>query len=250
MHFARLQRLNMAKVLVVEDDTFMQEALTDFLRSENHTVEMAINAKEALDRIRFYHYDLVILDWELPGGSGLDILTRTRQKLAACPVLMLTGRKSQDDRVAGFEAGADDYLCKPFSMRELRVRLQALLRRPREAADAAQTVAAQTVADRARLSYKLDSADSTLVCKNTSRKLKLLPKEFAVMELLMHHFDSFVSVENIASTVWNTELSDCEDAIRTCIKRLRQRINTELNLLFIESKRGIGYRLVEGSKEE
>src|SRR6185437_12744668 len=125
-----VQEASMAKILYAEDDSQAASCVTKVLEHERHVVEHVDNGDEARDRLRTYQYDLIILDWQLPGTTGLDLCKGFRARGGQTPVLMLTGKQTIIDKEAGFGAGADDYLTKPFNLRELLVRVQALLRRP------------------------------------------------------------------------------------------------------------------------
>src|SRR5438105_3756742 len=120
----------MAKILLVDDDVSLCQTITDCLRFEHHEIETANTAREAFDCIRTGSYDLLILDWELPDATGLDICRSVRSKNGDMPILMLTAKSNIAEKVSGFDAGADDYLTKPFHFKELTVRVRALLRRP------------------------------------------------------------------------------------------------------------------------
>src|SRR5579862_8845637 len=125
----------MAKILLVEDDLDLISRITKWLSLERHSVEAASNGQEALDLLRDVKYDLIILDWHLPGLSGIEVCKYYRSAGGKAPVLMLTGKTDIADKEAGLDAGADDYLTKPFNPRELSARLRALARRPAETLD-------------------------------------------------------------------------------------------------------------------
>ena len=120
----------MAKLLVVEDDPRLSEQLKHFLVELKHEVETVANGLEAADRLRLYHYDLVVLDWNLPGKEGVDVCREYRKNGGATPIIMLTGMDHVRQKAAGLDSGADDYLTKPFEPMELGARVRALLRRP------------------------------------------------------------------------------------------------------------------------
>ncbi|MBX9724641.1 MAG: response regulator transcription factor [Candidatus Obscuribacterales bacterium] len=121
----------MAKVLLVEDNSDLAEQLASWLRSENYYVDISPDGESALENLKFYKYDIVVLDWELPGKtSGVDVCRQFRSSGGQTPVIMLTGRGKIDDKELGLDAGSDDYLVKPFEPRELAARMRSLLRRP------------------------------------------------------------------------------------------------------------------------
>ncbi len=122
--------LQMAKILLVEDDNDMCEQIESWLQHEQHAVEVVKEGPEAADRLKFYKYDVVILDWQLPGMNGVEVLKKFRDQGGVTPVLMLTGKDKIEDKEQGLDSGADDYLTKPFHFKELSARLRAMLRRP------------------------------------------------------------------------------------------------------------------------
>src|ERR1700722_6769045 len=124
----------MAKILLIEDDTLIGEAVVDVLETANHTVEWTQNGKEALDRLNLYEYDLGVFARNGPGMPGIEVCRQYRAKGGAIPIILLTGNSEIGERVDGFDAGADDYLTKPFSLKELVARVRALLRRPPQTA--------------------------------------------------------------------------------------------------------------------
>ncbi|MBX9670764.1 MAG: response regulator transcription factor [Candidatus Obscuribacterales bacterium] len=223
----------MAKILVVEDDRLIAEGIVDLLVSNNHVVDNVEDGKEALDRLKFYYYDLIVLDWELPSTSGIDILKQLRASGCSSPVLMLTGRVSESDLVTGLDAGAADYLKKPFQMRELQARVKALLRRPSDTNALHLSIRG----------FRLDAASYSLGLGD--KQTSLLPKEFAVFQLLLRsNASDYVNLETIADYVWSADSAEVGDAIRTCIRRLRAKMETDLDAHgSIESKRGLGYRI-------
>ncbi len=221
----------MAKILIVEDDLMVAHMVLDWVRSEHHTGEVVHNGTDGRDRLTFYAYDLAILDWQLPGITGIEICRQYRQEGGSIPILMLTGQNTMDDKETGFDAGADDYLTKPFDLRELRVRVRALLRRPSEVVPA--LVGSSAVS--------LDYKGYSLV--RDGQKIKLLPKEFAVLEFLLRHPGQFFTPDQILNQVWDTDSDSTVDALRACIKRLRQRIDKDGTPSIIQTSRGLGYKI-------
>lgn len=223
----------MAKVLIVEDDLAVANMVLDWLSKEHHIGEAVHTGLDGLDRLKFYNFDLVILDWQLPGLSGLEVCTSYRRSGGKTPILMLTGQASIDHKEAGLDAGADDYLTKPFDIRELAARVRALLRRPSD-------VVAPLVSGN---SLSLDYKDYSLVRNGT--KTKLLPKEFALLEFLMRHPGRFFTPEQLLNHVWESDSEASTQALRACVKRLRQRIDVEGEPSLIQSSRGLGYKVDE-----
>lgn len=120
----------MAKILIVEDEPDLSEPVRAFLTHEHHLVEVVADGLEAMERLRFYKYDVIILDWMLPGMQGVEVCKSFRDAGGTTPILMLTSRRQTTDKIMGLDAGADDYLTKPFDVHEVSARVRALLRRP------------------------------------------------------------------------------------------------------------------------
>jgi two-component system OmpR family response regulator len=176
---------------------------------------------------------VVILDWDLPRMTGVEICSKYRANKGVTPILMLTGKSQIADKEQGLDAGADDYLPKPFHMRELSARIRALGRRPTTVASNVLTVG----------SLELDPTKHRL-CKN-GQDIHLLPKDFALLEFLMRHPDEIFSSEAILQRVWNLDTEATSDAVRTSVKRLRKKLDDsdDEDNSIIENVRRIGYRL-------
>jgi len=224
----------MSKVLIVEDDRGLAKLIGDWLSSERHTSEHVEDGSEALQRLKVYDYDLVILDWNLPGTSGLEILKDYRGRGGSAPVLMLTGKGDITDKESGLDAGADDYLTKPFHPRELSARLRALLRRPQQYMDDVLKFAG-LVLDRVNYKVTRDGED-----------IKLLPKEFALLEFLMRNPNRVFPPDVLLNKVWHTESDATVEAVTTGSKRLRKRLGVEGQCSWIRTVHGVGYKLEEG----
>jgi DNA-binding response OmpR family regulator len=221
----------MAKILLVEDDALAAEMLVDFLESERYSVEHAPNATQAKDLLRVYGYDLLVLDWELPDGTGIDILRTFRNAGGKTPVIMLTGKRALDDKEQGLDSGADDYLTKPFDMRELSARLRALLRR--------NPVVANNVLTCSYLS--LDTVAAT--ASRDGETLKLLPTEYALLEFLMRNQGRVFSTDALLENVWKADSEATANGVRTYITRLRGKIDKENVPSLLKTVHGIGYKL-------
>lgn len=224
----------MAKVLLVDDDKDLLRTSRDFLKFEQHIVDTAGCAEEAYGLLAAAEYDLIVLDWELPDGTGIEILQRLRGKGYSGPVLMLTGRTAVEDRTTGLDSGADDYLVKPFNYKELAARVRALLRR---------SGARMQVSTEVRLGdLALDSKTMNVV--KGAQEVKLARAEFALLEFLMRHPNEVYSAEALISRVWPTDTAVSSESVRTCVKRLRQKIGEyDDGKPIIETLHGIGYRL-------
>jgi OmpR-family two-component system manganese-sensing response regulator len=229
----------MAKILIIEDDLMVAQMVLDWLEAQHHLGESVHTGDDGWDRLRFYSYDLVIVDWMLPGLSGVELCRKYRSAGGTIPILMLTGKNKIENKEEGFESGADDYLTKPFDIRELGVRVQALLRRPSEIVKPLAGLG-QLVLDYKRYALVRDG-----------ETIKLLPKEFALLEFLLRHPGRFFTPEQILNHVWQSDSDTTVDSLRTCIKRLRQRIEREGKPSLIQSSRGFGYKLeMPGSDSE
>jgi two-component system OmpR family response regulator len=225
----------MAKILLIEDDREITIVIRGWLQSQSHTVEVVHDGREGMDRLRTCQYDVILLDWELPNQSGIDILNTYRNEGGTTPILMMTGKRSVDEKEAGLDGGADDYLTKPFHMKELSARIRSLLRRASPHVQSNVLTVGDLVLDPAK--HKL---------RKNGVEIVLLPKEFALLEFLMRHPDDVFSGEVLLQRVWHSESEATVEAIRTCIKRLRQKIDGDSEGSIIETLSRIGYRLRSG----
>lgn len=221
----------MAKILLVEDDKSIGDSIVDGLSHAGHTVEWVDDGEEGAQRLRLYEYDVVILDWNLPGRSGVDICQRYREKGGQLPIIMLTARRAEDERVQGLDAGADDYLLKPFSLAELQARIRAVLRRHR--AQPTNVIAAGDLS--------LDVATGTV--QRAGIQIELLAKELALLEFFMSHPGQFFDAGQLLNSVWSSETDSTEDAARKCVSRLKKKLELSGRENPIMTVKGRGYRL-------
>src|SRR6185437_11113492 len=177
----------MAKVLLVEDDASVAQLIQFTLESERHVTDHCLNCQTAMIAVRTGEYDVLILDWALPDGTGLDFCKHYRSMGGNSPVLMLTARHSSGEKVAALSAGADDYVVKPFDPDELAARITALLRRPPIMVDSVMRIG----------SIELDKTKFRV--KKNGNLVTLQPKEFAILQLLMEHPDKYFTAEAILS---------------------------------------------------
>jgi DNA-binding response OmpR family regulator len=219
----------MAKILLVEDDSSLADIVKGWLSRERHQCEHVTDGSDAVSMLKLYHYDLVILDWELPSLSGVEILSQYRASGGMTPVLMLTGRSDIEDKVSGFDLGADDYMTKPFHGRELSARVEAILRRPSQLIQNSLVVG----------DYAFDRQNGSIKC--SGRNVQLVPREAALVEFLMKYPGQFFSVDTLLNRIWPNDSEATKLAIFTCVKRLRQKLAVENAEHIIRNERGRGY---------
>jgi two-component system OmpR family response regulator len=221
----------MAKILVVEDDVDLAGSLQAWLEAERHLAEVASDGQTALDHLNTYTYDVVVLDWDLPVLSGIEVLRAFRAKGGSTPVIMLTGKDRLADKEMGFECGADDYLTKPFHVKELSARIKAIMRRP--AAMVGNTLKVRNL--------ELDPSAHTVL--RAGEPIELLPKEFALLEFFMRNAGQLFSPESILDRVWHSESDSTIETVYTYVKRLRAKIDTDKKQSLIKTVYGLGYRM-------
>lgn len=224
----------MAKILVVEDDESLSRMVSEWLVSEHHHVEVSQDGADAMEKLQFYDFDLVILDLNLPSMGGINILRQFRASGKETPVLILTGQDKIEDKEVGLDSGADDYLTKPFHMKELSARVRAILRRPSTYVGDKLTAGA------------LELSPATHSVKIKGLDISLLPKEFALLEFLMRHPDQVFSADALLNRVWASASDSSIDALTTCVKRLRKKIDTDGSPSYIKTVHGVGYKLSSG----
>ncbi len=220
----------MAKLLLVEDDRDLAMAIEDRLNREHYLVEVVHDGAEALHRLKSFAYDAVILDWNLPDTSGIAIVQELRQSGGKTPVLLLTARGAVDDKERGFDAGADDYLTKPFEPRELSARIRSLIRRGTQ----------QTSNLLKAGPFTLDPQNFTVF--RNEQELKLQPKEFALLELFLRHPGETFSHDALLSRVWASDADTNPDTIRVYVATLRGKIDDSERQSYIETVFRRGYK--------
>ena len=224
------------RILVVEDEQKVADALREGLEDERYNVVVERTGEGAFFRVNTETFDVVLLDLTLPGRDGLEILRALRQRRMETPVLVLTARDSLQDRVTGLDAGADDYVVKPFAFAELLARIRALVRRGR-------------VADAPRLS--VGDLEMDLVTRKVlrgGRPVDLTVREFELLEFLMRYQSQVVSRETLARDVWKetARTTPLDNVIDVHIARLRRKVDLEHNVKLIHTVRGVGFMLREG----
>ena len=227
----------MTRLLVVDDDANLRHTLGYAFRQEGFEVVTADDGDAALVSFRQTHPDLVILDVMLPGRDGFEV-ARVLRRESDVPVIMLTARDSELDKVVGLEIGADDYLAKPFSTRELIARVRAMLRRSRRAEPAqadARVEVAGLVLDGSRHRVSLDG-----------REIELKPKEFDLLAFFMAHTGQVFGREQLLASVWGYDFAGDSRTVDTHVKTLREKLGDSAERpLWVETVRGVGYRFQE-----
>jgi len=223
------------RILVVEDEQKVADALREGLVDERYDVVVERTGEGAFFRVNTETFDVVLLDLTLPGRDGLEILRALRQRRMETPVLVLTARDSLEDRVTGLDAGADDYLVKPFAFTELLARIRALVRRGR-------------VADAPKLA--VGDLEMDLVTRKVLRAGKpvdLTVREFELLEFLMRYHGQVVSRETLARDVWKetARTTPLDNVIDVHIARLRRKVDLEHTVKLIHTVRGVGFMLRE-----
>ena len=219
------------RLLVAEDEPRMANVIARGLRENSYAVDVVEDGDMALYQSSINDYDLIVLDVLLPGRDGFEICRELRRRGLATPILMLTARASIDDRVTGFDAGADDYLTKPFSFRELMARIRALLRR-----DSQLQPEVFEIED-----LIINSANHHV--SRANREIQLTAKEYALLEHLARHGGRLVSRAEIAAHVWDDSFDPFSNTIEVYINRLRKKIDENHSVKLLHTRRGEGYIL-------
>ena len=219
------------RLLIAEDELDLAEVLTVFLEKNQYTVDTVHDGTAALDYAITGEYDAMILDIMMPKLDGLAVLTRLREAGVSTPVMLLTAKGEKDDRVTGFNAGADDYLPKPFAPDELLARVRAILRRAGD-----YTPAVLRFGD-----LELDSGNSTLRCRERTERLS--GREFQVMELFMRSPRVILSAERMMERVWGWDAEAEINVVWVHISNLRKKLSGVGSSVIIRASRGLGYSL-------
>lgn len=218
-----------ANVLLVEDDQAIQDMLQYSLSQDGYTINAALTVKDAWEIIEEKAIDIVLLDWMLPDNSGIDLLHRIRKYHSQLPVIMVTAKTEEEDRVLGLDVGADDYITKPFSLRELKSRLQAVLRR--------------TMPDEQPLQIGdlfLDPVSQRVKISDAS--LDLSPTEFRLLHYFMGHTDRVFSRAQLLDQVWGTDVYVEERTVDVHVRRLRKQLEPFDLASLLQTVHGSGYR--------
>lgn len=219
----------MSKVLLAEDETDLAKQIAEWLRRENYLVETFADGTATLAALHAYDYDVILLDWMLPGVSGIDLCKSYRAKGGKNPVILLTARSTELDKEHGLDCGADDYIVKPFGLRELSARIRAVLRR----------VSPQRGDNILRVS-DLELDPVARKASKAGMEIHLEPREFSLLEFFMRHPNQVFDAEALIARVWDSDSMISAESIRTYIKNLRRKTADQSLIITI---RGTGYRL-------
>jgi DNA-binding response OmpR family regulator len=218
------------RILIVEDEKKVASFIKKGLKQEGYAADTVFDGESAVQNASLFEYDLIILDLMLPAKSGLDVLREIRGKRPKLPVLVLTAKGEVDDKVAGLDAGADDYLIKPFAFAELSARVRALLRR------GTQQSLRLKVAD-----LEMDTAERQV--RRAGQKIDLKLKEYALLEFLLRNVHRPVTRTMIVEHVWDIHFDSVSNVVDVHINSLRNKIDKGFQRPLIHTVRGVGYRL-------
>jgi DNA-binding response OmpR family regulator len=221
----------MTRVLVIEDEPRLREMIARSLRTEGYDVQSASDGADAYLEARDNAYDAIVLDVMLPTMSGLEISLRLRRQDIDTPIMMLTARDALEDRVAGLDSGADDYLVKPFAFEELLARLRAVLRRRKDS----------TASELQMEDLKLDLVRHEV--RRAGREVALTAREFALLEYLMRHPGHTLTRDQLLQAVWPRDYEGGSDVVDTYIHYLRDKVDRAPSRPLIRTVRGVGYAL-------
>lgn len=221
------------RILLIEDEERLSNVIKTGLQEEGFAIDQAFDGEEGLYLAENESYDLIVLDYMLPKKDGAAISKLLRQKSIQTPIIMLTAKSQTEDKIAGLEAGADDYLTKPFEFGELKARIQALLRRSHRQTEYIITIADLTV----------DPAKH--VAKRDGLLLNLTPKEFAIVELLARHKGEVVTRTQIIEHTWDYNFDAMSNVVDVFIAAIRKKVDGKHGKKLLHTIHGVGYKLSE-----
>ena len=217
---------------MAEDDAGLRSVIERGLREHGFVVDAVADGTDALAHLRSYTYEVVVLDWRMPGQTGIEVVREMRNRGDRTPVLMLTARDATEDRVVGLNQGADDYLVKPFAFEELLARVRALLRRPPERRNTVLKIADLT----------LDT--TTYEVARAGRAIRLSKKEFALLEYLIRNQNQILSKDTIITHVWDYDADILPNTVEVYIRYLRNKVDQPFSgPSLLHTVRGFGYKL-------
>lgn len=223
------------RILLAEDEKDLSNALVAVLKASHYSVDAVYNGEDAFDYLDTELYDVAVLDVMMPKMDGVTVTKKIRAKGNDVPILMLTAKSEIDDRVTGLDAGADDYLTKPFAMKELLARIRAISRRQGEVTDQDLTFG----------DISLNRTTFTLVCGEQS--VSLANKEFQMMEMLMVTPGQIISVDQFMDKIWGYDTETESNVVWVYVSNLRKRLKSIGAKATIKASRGIGYSIVSGN---
>lgn len=218
------------KILLVEDDSALLQGLESGFRQQGFDTATASTFNDAWMRIALGSFSIIVLDVMLPGGTGIDLCKKARAKGVHTPILLLTARDAIDDRVYGLEAGADDYLVKPFAFEELIARVRALTRRP------------QTLETTEKRVADVVLNPATRAVQRAGQPIELTAKEFALLELFMSKPGRLIDRAAILAYVWDENYDPASNTVDVLVRRLREKLDDPYDKKLISTVRGLGYR--------
>jgi len=221
------------RILIVEDDLKLASLLKKYLQTKKFAVDHVGDGKKAEEKALKNEYDLIVMDWTLPSQDGVKTCANLREAGLMTPILMLTGRGEVEDKIKGFNSGADDYLAKPFDPDELVARINSLLRRPQN-----------------RLPEKLTLADleldpSTHIVLRDGVGINLMPKEYALLEYFMRNPGRVITNNELLQHVWGVYSNTSSNRLQVYIRYLREKVDEPYDKKLIQTVRGTGYKIME-----
>lgn len=219
------------RLLLAEDEEDLSHALMAVLKHNNYSVDAVFNGQDALDYLETDNYDGAILDVMMPKMDGITVLKKIREQGNSIPIIMLTAKSEIDDRVLGLDSGADDYLTKPFSMKELLARIRAMTRRKSDTTDSLLTFE----------DISLDRSTYILSCNNN--EVRLAGKEYQILEMLMTRPKQIISVEQFMDRIWGFDSETELNVVWVNISYLRKKLSRLNSRVIIKATRGLGYSL-------
>ena len=222
------------RLLIVEDDTMMLELLRQQMNMEGYSVDAVADGNEAWDHITMCDYDCIVLDIMLPGTDGITLVKKARKEGIQAPIILLTAKDTVNDRIAGLDAGADDYLVKPFSPGELSARVRALLQRG---------------SGEKNITLSVDGLSMDTVTHQVTRdgrEIELTPKEYALLEYFLRNKNRVLTREQIIEHIWNFDFDSDSNIIDVYIRFLRRKIDAGFDKKLIQTVWGTGYTIKDG----
>lgn len=218
-------------ILLAEDDVRLGKIMTHLLKKEFHLVDWVTSGKEAYDNSRIYNYDVIILDWMLPGESGLSVCKRLREKEIKSGILFVTAKDANEDIITGLDSGADDYIVKPFEFNELSARIRAICRRKEKPVE--ELIAIND------FSLNLNTHEF----KRNGYIIDLTKKEYQLLELLMRNVNQVLTREILFEKLWGYDSEVSDNALDALVKLVRKKVDIPGKPSLIQNVRGIGYKV-------